>query len=136
MPCSRKCSGVTKTTASGAKPVAQPSPAPTRPTPSKREGGPDETNTRIARLHLGHPRHGHRYVPFLHASFPRRADFSPCHCRACSASVLELPISLLRAPVHHAIPRLFDRAFGPLHLYFESPPGHLARTPSQVSRSQ
>jgi len=26
--------------------------------------------------------------------------------------------------------------FGPLYLYVESPPDHLARTPSQVSRSQ
>src|SRR5882762_3605535 len=88
------------------------SPAPTKDSRSKREGGPDAKNTRIARLHLGHPRHGRRYVPFLHAPFPRRADF------------------------HLAIPRLLDRAFGPLHLYFESPPDHLARTPSQVSRSQ
>src|SRR5258708_1889052 len=136
MPLSRRFFGGTRTTGSGAKRAARPNPAPTRPTPSKREGGPDEKNTRIAGLHLGHPRDGYRYVSFLHAPFPRRTDFSPCHCRARSASILELQISLLRAPVHHSIPRLLDRAFRPLHLYFESPPDLLARTPSQVSRSQ
>ncbi len=34
------------------------------------------------------------------------------------------------------VPGVLDGAFRPLHLYFESAPHHLARSPSQVSRSQ
>ena len=60
-------------------------------------------------------------VPVLHPSVPRRADLSACHRPARSPRFPELQIPLLRAPVHHALSRLLDRALGPLHLYAESP---------------
>src|ERR1700730_6571152 len=132
----RKCSGGIRTSGSGAKRAARPSPAQTKPNPPKREGGPNAKNTRIARLHLGHPRNGHRSVPVLHAPVPGRADLSARHQSARSPRFLELQIPLLRIPFHHALPGLLDGAFGPLHFYPESTSHHLPRTPSPISRSK
>src|SRR5258707_6639814 len=136
MPCSRKCSGGIRTTASGVKRAAQPNPAQTKPNLPKRERGPNATSTRIARLPLGHPRDGHWSLPVLRASVPRGADLFACHCHARSASLLELQIPLLHALVHHTLLGVFDASLWSLHLHAQGPRAHLARSPPEVSRSQ
>src|SRR5882762_1048228 len=135
MPSRRKCSGGTRTIASGGGSAGPHSPAPTRANPPKHERGPDAKNTRIARFHLGHTRHGRGSVPLLHAPFPRSANLPACNRLARSASILELQIPLLRAPVHHPLLCVLDSPFGPLHLHSESSSAHLAWTPPLLSRS-
>src|SRR6202167_4710708 len=124
------------TTASGAKHIARPRPAPTRLNLPKREGKPDAPSTRIARIHRGHSRYDRGSVPCSHPPLSRSADLPSCHCSARSASFLEFQIHLLRAPVHHSVSHVLDRAFRCLHLYAQSTPRHLAGTTSGVSQSE
>ena len=119
-----------------ARTIARHRPALTRPNPPKREERPDATNSRIARFHLGHSRYGRGSVPCSHPPLSRSADLPCVSLPARSACFLEFQIPLLRAPVHHPVSGLLDRALRRLHLHAESAPRHLAGTPSGVSRSE
>src|SRR3984885_14731554 len=124
------------TTASGAKHIARNRPALTRLNPPKREERPDAPSTRIARIHRGHSRDDRGSIPCSHPPLSRSADLPSCHCRARSASFLEFQIHLLRAPVHHSVSHVLDRAFRCLHLHTQSAALYLAGTPSGVSQSE
>src|SRR6202030_2652927 len=96
------------------------SPVPTKDSRSRCGGGSDATNSRVARVHFGHPRHGRWHVPVLCPSLSRPADLFACHRSARSPRFPELQVPLLRGSVHHPVPRLLGHTFRPLHLYSES----------------
>ena len=82
---------------------------------------------------VGHSRDGHRErFCFTRIHFPDQQIFLHVIADARPASFPELQIPLLRAPVHHALHGLLDRAFGPLHLHPESAPDRLAGPPSRT----
>ena len=102
----------------------------------REEGERDAKGPRVASFHFGRPRHGRRSIPVLHAPFPRSTGLPACYCRGRSKGLLELQIRLLCAPIHHTLSCVLDRALGSVHLYSESAPDNLARTPSPVPRPQ
>jgi len=88
---------------------------PDKPTPSRREGGPDEATLESPRLHLGHPLPWPSVRSFSTRTLSQTADFPvSLPCRAPQA-FLSFKYLYCAAPVHNAIPRLLDRAFGPVY---------------------
>ena len=67
--------------------------------------------------------------------FPDQQIFLRVIAQRAPQAFLSFKYTLLRAPVHHAIPGLLDRAFGPLHLHAQSRAALSRRGASPVSRS-